>query len=316
MLLVLAAVALAGRWKQRWGRLAIDLAAMLALAIGVALLAWPAARADPLGTLAQILTFSESKALEPHEHGSFFLGQPVADPGPAFYPVVLAFRLSPLVLAGLALLALRAVRHPLRPGRPLGPWAADLAALLACAALAVLVVTLGAKKLDRYALPAVPLLAVVAGVGLQRALKALPLGASGSGLVLGAMGLAQLALCAGARPYYFTYYSPLLGGATLARTILPVGWGEGVDRVASYLNGRPGKEARSVLAPDAVRVTLRAQTRAKVVDPEERQDTDYRLSYVSAAQRNEDIAARAGVAPVLTVRIDGVDYARLYQSGG
>jgi hypothetical protein len=188
--------------------------------------------------------------------------------------------------------------------------------LVACAALAVLVVTLGSKKLDRYALPAVPLLAVVAGVELQRALGALRLGLAGGGLALGAVGLAQLALGAGARPYYFTYYSPLLGGAALARAVLPVGWGEGVDRVASYLNARPGKEARSVLAPDAVRVTLRAQTRAKVVDPEERQDTDYRLSYVSAAQRNEDVVARAGVAPILTVRIDGVDYARLYASGG
>ena len=315
MALLLAAGGAARRGPRAWRLAALDLAALGILGGAVVLLVWPAARADPLGVLARVVSFSEQKALEPHEHGSFFLGQPVADPGPAFYPVVLAFRLSPLVLLGLA--ALAATRAARRDPQSAPRAGVDAALLLGCAAIALLVVTLGAKKLDRYVLPAVPLVTIAAAVGLRRGLVALPAPPGAANVALGVVGLAQLALCAGARPYYFSYYSPLLGGAPLAQRVLPIGWGEGVDLVAAYLNVHPAKPARSVLAPDAVRITLRVQTKARIVDPsEQRKSTDYLLTYVSATQRDEDVPLVPGASPLLTVRIDGVDYARLWTTPG
>src|SRR5439155_12285004 len=99
--------------------------------------------------------------------------------------------------------------------------------LLACAALVVVVMGAAAKKQDRYALPAVPLLAVVAAVGLRGAAASLGRSTAARRLALGGVGLAHLALCASQRPYYVSFYSPLLGGAPVARQVVPVGWGEG-----------------------------------------------------------------------------------------
>src|SRR5439155_1035903 len=81
--------------------------------------------------------------------------------------------------------------------------------------LVVAAMTLAAKKQDRYVLPAVPLLAVAAAVGLRETAVGLGRPASRN-LALGAVGLAQLALCAAQRPYYASFYSPLLGGTAAA----------------------------------------------------------------------------------------------------
>src|SRR5207248_9333580 len=151
-------------------------------------LLWPAFRVDPLATTDKVVRFAREQAGQPHELGNFFLGRPVAVPGPLFYPLVLALRLGPLVPLGLlggALLAL---------GRGAAWRPGPVAALALCALLLVLAITPAAKKLDRYALTAVPLVEVVAAAGLVglarrargRLRPALP-------LLLGLAGLVQVA---------------------------------------------------------------------------------------------------------------------------
>ena len=308
---MLLPLAIASAWREAPAgrrRIVLDLVALGAVSALVALLVWPTLRADPLGTTLQVVRFGMQEGGQPHELGSFFFGQPVLDPGPLFYPVVLAFRLSPLAVLGVLAWLVGLVALAPRTGRR------DRGAtawLLLCALLVLVVMGAGPKKLDRYALPAVPLLVVVAAVGYRNVLGALsrrPV----APLLVGAIGLVQLALCAGARPYFFSYYSPLLGGAVAAERVLPIGWGEGTDRLAAYLNQHSGKPARSVLAPAAIRVALRTQTRARVVDPNERTDADYLATYVSAEQRHLGLPIPPQARLVLDVRIDGTDYARLY----
>ncbi len=292
----------------RW-RIVRDLVALAGLAGLAAFLAWPALLTDPLGVIAETLAFGEHMGEQPHGLGSFFLGQPADDPGLAFYPVALAFRLSVPVLAGL-------LAWPVgwRVWRRRGqPSAGDLSAwLLACAAIVLLVMTVAAKKQDRYVLPAVPLLVIVSAVGFQR----FPLSASAwrgaRPLLLGGLGLAQLLLCASVRPYFFNFYSPLLGGAPMARQMLLVGWSEGLAPAAEYLNRLPEDPRPSVTAPDSVRLAFRAQTRARVLDPALDLATDYALTYVNAEQRGQEPPDDPRARLVLTVRVDGVDYARLY----
>jgi 4-amino-4-deoxy-L-arabinose transferase-like glycosyltransferase len=43
-------------------------------------------------------------------------------------------------------------------------------------------------------------------------------------------------------PYYFTYYNPLLGGIRGAERMVTIGWGEGLDLAAAYLNQKPNAE--------------------------------------------------------------------------
>ena len=51
------------------------------LALVVAMVLWPSFRADPIGTLFQMVDYTETVGGSDHEN--FFMGQPVGDPGPA-----------------------------------------------------------------------------------------------------------------------------------------------------------------------------------------------------------------------------------------
>src|SRR5581483_4089533 len=281
-------------------RVGAELALLLLVAASVALALWPALRADPVGTAQAVIAFGRATGGVPHENGDFFLGTPVRNPGPTFYPVVLAFRLSPLVVLGLALwLADRIARRGAAP-----PLLHDPALwLLLGAAVVVVVMGAAAKKLDRYVLPAVPLLAIVAAVGYARAARVLRR-AELRALALGALGLVQFGLCAGERPYYFTAYSPLLGGAPAAPRALPVGWGEGLDLVAAYLEQADDPGDTTIAAADRVRSTFGAQVSARVLKTSARPDWDFLLEYVLAdqvGQRGQDVAPGQ---LVLTVRLD------------
>ena len=107
--------------------------------------------------------------------------------------------------------------------------------------------SLGVKKFDRYLLPALGALLLLAGWGWERAAAwwvALPnrsarLASGGLALVLGLQLLSSL----GTAPYYLSYYNPLLGGSARAPNTMMVGWGEGLDQAAAYLNNMVGDES-------------------------------------------------------------------------
>jgi len=135
--------------------------ALVTLAWGVvgivaSVLLWPAAWDQPLLTLWRTVDFSARLGGEPHGPGNVFLGRPTDTPGPMFYPVALAFRLGPATTLGL--MALLLFGAPRRLG--FAAWS-----LLGYVALFLLLLTLAAKKVDRYLLPILPSLDVLAGVG-------------------------------------------------------------------------------------------------------------------------------------------------------
>jgi len=114
----------------------------------------------------------------------------------------------------------------------------------------LLMMTLGAKKFDRYLLPAVPALGVLAAVGLSHALWLLPLRTVDHRLYRvppRAVGLGvPVALLVwplvSSSPYFLAYYNPLMGGGAAAQRTVMVGNGEGLDQVARWLNNRPSSE--------------------------------------------------------------------------
>src|SRR5215212_10095362 len=80
--------------RQAWTRLIVDGLLWGALALVVAMVLWPSFRADPIGTLRQMVDYTE--AVGGSDHENFFLGRPVGDPGPLYYVVSLGFRLTPI----------------------------------------------------------------------------------------------------------------------------------------------------------------------------------------------------------------------------
>jgi 4-amino-4-deoxy-L-arabinose transferase-like glycosyltransferase len=114
--------------------------------------------------------------------------------------------------------------------------------------------TLGEKKFDRYILPVYPALDLIAGLGWyalfaylwqrkpSRAWHFLVV------LVLAVPIVFQVASALITYPYYLSYYNPLMGGSRRAPQVMQIGWGEGIDQAARYLNQKPHAEKLKVIS--------------------------------------------------------------------
>ncbi|MCP4289492.1 MAG: hypothetical protein GY792_34570, partial [Gammaproteobacteria bacterium] len=116
-------------------------------------------------------------------------------------------------------------------------------------------------------------------------------------------------------PYYFTYYNPLFLGWRWAPHTLLVGWGEGLDGAARYLNEQP---EQNVAAWYEWLFPIMYKGRTQPVVPQENLITaDQAVLYINQVQR--DIPSpniihyfRTRRQPEHTVRLAGIDYAWVY----
>jgi hypothetical protein len=275
---------------------------------------WPAIWVDPLGTVRRTLSFVYTTGTEPHAPGNFFLGQPVDDPGPLFYPVALALRAGPAVLVGLGLLvALGTPRI----------WREPFGLLAGFVALFLLGLSLSPKKIDRYVLPLWPSLGLLAGVGWWRLAERLGrLGPAVAALIV-ALELWPLV---GAWPHLLAAYDPLVGGSASAARALPVGWGEGLDSVGSQLRLESDPEGLTTAIWYPLFVNFQAEAPGRVVnlrfggpgqvDPRDRRlldESQYFVDYISARQRGLVPSELLGRTPSFVVTINGLEYARVYR---
>lgn len=288
------------------------------------LLAWPALWADPLGTAVRTIEFVREIGTTPHQPGNFFLGQPVVDPGPLFYPVALALRLGPATALGLLALGPGLLRRRAGAGRVGGPAAGFLAVFVLLFALGL---TASPKKVDRYLLPLFPALAALAALGWWSVLRALPAWIGGGpGLVAGGalVGLLQLWPLAQSAPHPLAAFNPLVGGIGAAERAIPIGWGEGLDRVGDYLAAQPNADELVTAIWYPLWVNFQAEAPGRVVNiafsgPGQvstralYEQADFYVDYIHARQRGLTPRALVGRQPDLVVRLQGVDYARVYR---
>ena len=304
-------------------------------AAAVYVLLFPALWVDPLGRIDLLIRFVQAVGLQPHD-GNFFLGRPVLDdPGPFYYLVAVPLRISPLVALGVGLLVLAA---------PAGERRATARWLVAYVVLFGVLMTLASKKFDRYMLPALLMLDLLAGVGLWRLLvlaagrwpgaqatrgtattapAARPRPSLTAGLVA-FVAAGQLLLLVRAWPYPIAYYNPLAGGAARAQQLVMVGWGEGLEQAAAYLNSLPDAESlyvvtsyNHVVRPRFVGTTeaMAAYVRAEAAGTA--QPPDYVVLYINAVQRGQMSpevaqAERAG-ALAFVAHVNGQPYAWVYK---
>ncbi|MFZ0547374.1 MAG: hypothetical protein WAM60_18150, partial [Candidatus Promineifilaceae bacterium] len=87
---------------------------------------------------------------------------------------------------------------------------------------------------DRYTLPAILPLILIAAAGLTTAAAKLPT-PSLSRAVLLIVVVGQLAYLIGSWPYPLTAYNLLAGGSTTVEKVFPIGWGEGTSAAARWL---------------------------------------------------------------------------------
>jgi hypothetical protein len=269
---------------------------------------WPAMWVDPRGTLAGVTRFILEEGARPHPGGVFFLGQSLAhDPGPTFYPIAFLLRLGPLPTIGLVCLLL------LRSSARRLPAAI---ALVGYVLLFVVAMSFGAKKLDRYLLPALMVADLVAGVGLwalvRQAGRAMP------AVMAGCLAV-QLGWFVAAQPYPIAAYNALVGGTETARRLITVGWGEGLDQAAAFLNARRRADHLVIASnyPHVVRPRFRGTTHSLTRLPPQVTHVDYVVVYISTAQRdNFSPWARRVIEaapPVFVARVHGMGYAWVFR---
>lgn len=305
--------------RRPWGQRllhAVGGALLWSLTVCTLVLAlWPALWVAPEATLSQLWEGISGQGLSPHENLNFFLGQPTLVPGPSFYPVAYLFRTTPWILVGLCG-SLPLLRGWGRRGLLLGLWAYSL--------LFALLMSLGAKKFDRYLLPVFPALDLVAALGLialgrAAAGRMLAPGSHHRNGLLGAgMGLLmtmQGAITLAHYPYYLSYYNPLVGGARRAVRTLLVGWGEGMEQVAAYLNAQPDGADLRVTTWYEPSLAPFFQGRTSLLH-EADYATDYFVFYVNERQRDMSRAQRYCVpqGPEKVIRAKGIDYAWICSS--
>ncbi len=309
-------------WQIGWRRIVWSIPPYLlwlAVAVLVFTSLWPVMWVDPQAGVARVWAEITGNGGIPHENGNYFWGQPVADPGPLFYPVVILWRSSAALLLGMLLVPL-ALRHST------GATRRKLLALLLYVGIFTLALSLLPKKFDRYLLPIFPTLAILAALGLSTGWAWLsawlahikPTTAPVLPTLLTPLVALYLGLTAlWYQPYYLAFFNPLLGGSATGQYMLLVGWGEGMPEIGAWLQQRPDVAQSPVLTADPR--TLEAFVPSRVTylnNTGIAQPASYAVRYIRNTQRQEAWPAQQFVSqapPLFTFEKYGIPYATVHQ---
>ncbi|MDM8528194.1 glycosyltransferase family 39 protein [Anaerolineales bacterium HSG24] len=297
---------------------------------------WPAMWVAPLKTLEVVFFLGSAYSSGGHAKGVFFLGEVVDDPGLLFYPVTWLYRTSPLVMGGLlglvgVLFQYRRMEKQSQFGRYISRFKSYLPLMVVFIIAYTIMMAVVAKKQERYLLPIYPWIDLLAGLGWAGLIllvvdygnwaKKISQKHALSGIAMLIMLTNGYFLVSHA-PYYFTYYNPLLGGISRAEHAVTLGWGEGLDLAADYLNqqGPPYPRVtswyQSTFAPYYQGETLSySKEKGKALAG------DYVTFYINQIQRNYPDEPffdyyRRRSEPIKTISLKGVDHVWIYPSLG
>jgi len=294
----------------------------------IGLIFWPALWVDPIGVLKEIFSQALRYTVSGNQNAIFFNGTVFGSGDSAwyYYPIAYLWRSTPATLIGLVLVpillllkkpAYFSVRH-----------LQIIGALALFAGLYVLVLSLAGQKYTRYILPAMLALNLIAGVGWYVLLQLIyesinkPI-AKFFAITLVVTGL-MLSLIWGVvsnYPYYFQYFNPMFGGIRGATQVMQIGWGEGLDQAARYLNTKPDAQRLRVIswygdAPFAYFFNGKTINMPEDATLEELLQADYVVIYYQQYQRQlpsqEALAFFQEQTPEYVVTLNGLDYVEVY----
>lgn len=308
------------------GRTVIDGLIWLGIAVLTFFLVWPAMWVIPLKALNTIFAIGFKYASGGHAKGVLFWGNVSKDPGPLFYPVTWLFRTNFWSLAGVLVAAGLSFGALWRRAKGKG-WFERLSPrgfndktglLLWVGAFLfffLLVMIWGEKKQDRYILPVYPLFDLIAAVGLFSLIRRV----AWQRLLLALVVVVNLALILPSYPYYFSYYNPLFGGLKTAARLMTVGWGEGLNLAAAYLNTKP--DARELQVASWYGSTFAPFFEGTTIRYSDQKGSalggDYVVFYINQRQREFPDAEiwryfSENFTLDQTILVEGVDYAWIF----
>lgn len=243
-------------WRRLWS-VAWPVMLWTLIAILVFVILWPAMWVNPSHTISQVFSQAQKYAERGHFSPVYYNGVVFEDGdiGPSYvlyYLQVFLWRSTPLVISGILLAILSYLFR-------IGTFRQHATRYVFFGLTITFIVfyvglTLGAKKFDRYFLPAIVPAVLLAGLGWVAFFTWLhELNSNKLTRIISAVGLVavvllQLIMALREYPYYSTYYNPLLGGPQKAVNTLQIGLGEGIDQAARYLNQNSMAEHLHVIA--------------------------------------------------------------------
>ncbi len=308
--------------KRIWGYL-WPLVVWGGVTLFVFVLLWPAMWVAPLQTLTSVLSQAQEYAKQGHTTPLFFNGT-ITESGDLgieffyFYPITYLWRSTPVVLIGLlgAIVGFVKKREPL--DRP--ETRTTVLGLLIFVLIFITVMTLGAKKADRYLLPVYAPIDIIAAIGWVILAHWLARKAHNSALRYGTyliyvaiIGL-QMFWSLKTFPYYLSYYNPLMGGSKKAPEVMQIGWGEGIDQAARYLNNKPNAENLHVGSwyfEGSFSYFFSGHSHDLTTNAE------YLVIYIHQWQRffpRELLVYLSGQTPEHTIWINDIEYVRIYKT--
>ncbi|MFC2055717.1 ArnT family glycosyltransferase [Chloroflexota bacterium] len=306
----------------------------LLAAILVFVVLWPATWVNPINVISKILSSTSGYTTGGHETPVFFNGR-IIESGDLglrffyFYPLTYLWRTTPVVLLGLLaaiwafftnqdLFTKRSVRL-------------TLFGLIVAVVIFVFGMSLGTKKFDRYLIPVYAPLDIIAALGWTAVAmwvkvklpSAYSKVVSATILVL-ILGI-QMASFSSIFPYNLSYYNPLLGGSRKAPQVMQIGWGEGLDQAAMYLNRKVGVKDLQVLSwyangpfsfffeGESIKIRGDNSTQDNFQNLRE---SDYLVIYIHQLQRDLPADLLAYInhwEPEHSIWINNIEYARIYK---
>jgi hypothetical protein len=118
-------------------------------------------------------------------------------------------------------------------------------------------------------------------------------------------------------PYYLAYFNPLLGGPVRAAETTLMGWGEGMEQVAAYLNSKPNADQLYVASTPSQTLLPYFRGRGENFYTNDIAfRADYVVLYLAQMQRlapsPEIVAYFKAQTPEKVITIQGVTYAEIY----
>jgi hypothetical protein len=315
----------AGRILRRWLGV-VTLWGLISLALFILL--WPSMWVDPIGTIRQMLTETFGKVEAGHL--VYFMGAPTLNPGLWFYLVVIPLRMTPIALIGVLLTLpklISGIKSYFTTNRSLFTVHYSLFAIWFFVIALLLFGNLSPKKQDRYLLPLFPMLSLLAAIGWESMIKfqisnfKSPFAIRHSNLLTKSALFLLLLLHTlpvfTYYPYYLTYFNPLLGGPVRAVETTLVGWGEGMEQAAAYLNTKPNADSLYVAAtPSQTLLPYFNGIGENFYTNDIALRADYVVLYVAQMQRlapsPEIVRHYLSQTPEKTIAIKGIDYAHIY----
>ena len=313
-----------GLWKASFPRRGIkDRAIALTLwgltAILVIILIWPTLWVNLVPTIPRIY----ADLLEESARGDlFFLGK-VQTPGLGFYPLILLYRLSPILQFGIIYCLLSLIIPKLKTKHQ-----SELIALFIVTIVILSILTTSDSKIGRYIVVIMPELAIIAAAGYvnlwclvtqkqnNKKREISPRDTKKIVLILGTIQSIFLIILS---PQYVSYYNPIFGSASVGQKLFHIGIGEGLDKAAQILNQYPNAESLKVASwyrwafvPYFKGNALEGWSN----DPTKFLQINRVITYVNQVQRNspspEFIEYFSKQTPVHTIYLSGIDYVNIY----